>query len=145
MRRGTTCAPCLLDLQCCDAFLYGLSLGPYIFQVRLAGVDLAPQLAQVSFQLGNSFCPADESPFKTLPVRGMAAGALAGAVFVLATLAGTASVFAALTRMAYMLAVTVTVTAATLALASTFAAALISSAAVAVMPPVFTHGVYPPL
>lgn len=147
--RGTTCAPCLLGLQRCDAFLHSLGLGPNVFQVRLAGLDLGPQLTQVSFQLGDPFCPADELPFKTQPVSAMAACALAGVVSVLAAPAGIVTVCAAVARIARVSAATAApaaaVTAATLALTSTPAAPLTSAVAISVMPFVFTHGLYPPL
>jgi len=62
--RGMACAPLLLGLQRCDAFLYSLSLGSYVFQVDLAGLCLGPDFAQIGFQLSDAFGPADEPPLE---------------------------------------------------------------------------------
>jgi hypothetical protein len=151
--RGTTRAPCLLGLQCCDAFLDSLSLGPYVFQVDLPGLRLGPEFAQVGFQLGDALCSADELPpkamsvFRTVTVVYMAAMMLTRAM----TATTAVSLAAALAAASFLLA---------RALAATFAACLLAVAAVptftmaavstatpfsTITSAMFAHRLYPPV
>jgi len=152
--RGMACAPLLLGLQRCDAFLYSLSLGSYVFQVDLAGLCLGPDFAQIGFQLSDAFGPADEPPLEASRVfRVVTVVFVVPMMLTVPTLVTTTALRLAastMTAACLPLALTATATSAGCFLAVAVSPMLMAAASAATSVPAMTsfmsaHRVYPPV